>query len=81
MPKNNPMDELKFTPTMKILNEEQLSSLHQATLEILERTGVAMTHPKALEILDGAGCRVDSNRVYFPPELVEKAIASAPKGV
>ena len=81
MTKNSPMDELKFTPTMKILNEEQISSIHQATLEVLERTGVAMTHPKALSILDGAGCRVESNRVYFPPELVEKAISTAPKGI
>jgi len=81
MTKDGPMDELNFTPTMKILNEEQLSSIHQATLEVLERTGVAMTHPKALKILEDAGCRVDSNRVYFPPELVEKAISTAPKNI
>ncbi|SMC94127.1 trimethylamine---corrinoid protein Co-methyltransferase [Desulfocicer vacuolatum DSM 3385] len=81
MTTNSLTDELKFTPTMKILNEEQLSALHQATLDVLEKTGVSITHPKALEILDGAGCKVDANRVYFPPELVEKAISTAPKSV
>ncbi|SLM30162.1 putative Trimethylamine methyltransferase mttB [Desulfamplus magnetovallimortis] len=75
------MDDLRFTPTMKTLNNEQLDALHSATLSVLERTGIAIKHPKALEIFDGAGCKVESGRVRFPPDVVEKAIASAPERV
>lgn len=72
---------LKSTPRMTILNDEQMTALHQATLEVLENTGVAITHPKALEILSGAGCKVDGSRVRIPAPVVEKAISSAPKTV
>lgn len=75
------MDELNFTPTMKILNEDQLSAIHTAALDVLEKTGVIIKHPKALELLDGAGCKVDGGRVRIPSALVEKAISTAPKSV
>ena len=76
-----PMDELNFTPSMKILDENQMDVIHKAILKVLEHTGVSIKHPKALELLAGAGCRVEEDRVYFPPPLVEEAIASAPKGI
>lgn len=75
------MEELKFTPSMKILNENQLSAIHSATLEVLEKTGVAITHPKAIDLLKEAGCTVEGSRVRIPAELVEKAISTAPKKV
>ena len=75
------MDQLKFTPIMKILNEDQLSAIHTATLAVLEKTGVTITHPQAIEILKGAGCSVEGHRVRIPAELVEKAISTAPKRV
>ena len=75
------VDELSFTPSMKILNEDQLTAVHSATLEVLEQTGVCIKHPQALEILDGAGCKVDTDRVRIPSDLVEKAISTAPKSL
>jgi trimethylamine--corrinoid protein Co-methyltransferase len=63
---------------MRVLGDEQIEQLHQATLELLERTGIQMTHPRGLEILSGAGARVDGNRVRIPAWLVEKGLASAP---
>jgi len=73
------VNELYPTPTMKILNDQQVSDIHSAVLEVLETTGVAMTHPKGLEILHGAGCTVESGRVRIPAHLVEKSIKTAPK--
>lgn len=72
------LDDLTFTPQTKILSEEQIDRLHYAALEILERVGVRMTHPKGLELLAGAGCKVVGNQVYYPPYVVENAIAKAP---
>ncbi|MBF0200764.1 MAG: trimethylamine methyltransferase family protein, partial [Desulfamplus sp.] len=75
------MNELRFRPVMKTLDDEQISTLHEAVLSVLERTGVAVKHPKAKEIFSGIGCNVDSHRVRIPPRVVEKAISSAPKKV
>jgi trimethylamine--corrinoid protein Co-methyltransferase len=72
------VDELYFTPQMKILSEEQIDRFHYAALEILERMGVRMTHPKGLELLSAAGCKVVGTQVYFPAHVVEKALAMAP---
>ncbi len=76
-----PENGLNFIPTMKTLNEAQITALHNATLAVLEKTGVSVKHPKGLEIFERAGCQVEGDRVRFPPEVVEKAIASAPKKV
>ncbi|MFV0439102.1 MAG: trimethylamine methyltransferase family protein [Desulfopila sp.] len=75
------MDQLHFTPSLKILNEDQLSTIDAATLKLLEKTGVTITHPQAIEILQGAGCTIAQSRVRIPAELVKKAISTAPKRV
>ncbi len=75
------MDELTFTPSLKILNGDQLSAIHTATLALLEKTGVTITHPQAIDILKEAGCTVEDSRVRIPAGIVEKAISSAPKRV
>jgi len=72
------VDELRFTPRMKVLSEDQIDRFHNAALEILERLGVRMTHPKGLELLAAAGCKVIGQKVYFPPWVVEKALGTAP---
>ncbi len=85
--KENDMDEapaldtLSFTPSLKILNEDQLDEIHLATLQVLEKTGVVITHPDARKILANAGCLLDGDRVRMPPKLVEKAIETAPSKV
>jgi len=75
------VDELRFTPRMQILSEDQMDRFHYAALEILERMGVRMTQPKGLELLAAAGCKVVGEQVYFPAWVVEKAIAQAPHRV
>ncbi|MDR2302019.1 MAG: trimethylamine methyltransferase family protein [Deltaproteobacteria bacterium] len=72
------IDELRFTPRVEILSDEQMDRFHNAALEILERLGVRITHPKGLELLDAAGCKIVGNQVYYPPWVVEKALAMAP---
>lgn len=64
------------------ISEEQIKQIHNSALEILEDTGVAVHHDEALKLLKEAGCIVEnSNRVYIPAGLVEKAIAAAPSRI
>jgi trimethylamine---corrinoid protein Co-methyltransferase len=69
-------------PHYRLLDDEQLQQLHNATLEILDKVGVSVMHPEALEMLRGAGCRViDKSTVQIPEYLVADAIKSAPSNV
>jgi len=75
------MEEICFKPNLRVINDEQISQIHAASLEVLERTGIKITHPKGVEILAEAGARVTGNRVRIPSWMVENAIAKAPHRV
>lgn len=67
---------------VRSLTDNQVSLLHQASLEILERTGMRFHAAEAIELFRRAGARVaDGNRVYIPPHLVERALQTVPKNI
>ncbi|THB72450.1 MAG: hypothetical protein D3926_25555 [Desulfobacteraceae bacterium] len=68
-------------PTYQVLSEEQVQTIHNATLDILENTGMKVAHARALQMLDSAGARVDfeKQRAYFSPDLVERSMKRIPK--
>ncbi len=67
-----------FLP-VEILADEQIDSIHLASLEVLRDVGVEVLHPEARQLLVAAGCRFDgAERIYFDPDAVEAAVATAP---
>lgn len=62
-------------PALRVLTHDDLLRIHHAALRILDEVGMLVEHPAAQEMLAGAGARVDraTNRVRFPPELVERS--------
>jgi trimethylamine--corrinoid protein Co-methyltransferase len=59
---------------------ESCRRVHEGTLSVLEECGVEVrNHPQSLELFAAAGAQVDGPRVRLAPELVERALASAPK--
>lgn len=69
-----------FEP-LKILNEEQVEAIHQATLRVLEETGVRFESERALELFEKHDCPVDydEHRVRFPPALMEELLGKCPR--
>lgn len=67
-------------PAVPILGEDQLETIHQASLRILEEVGVEFMGERARELFRQAGAEVDeaSGRVRLAPELVATALESAP---
>ncbi len=63
---------------LRVLSEEEVVAIHQATLRILSETGIVLSHPGATERLLDAGASLEDDRVLLPPELVEREIARAP---
>jgi trimethylamine--corrinoid protein Co-methyltransferase len=72
---------VNVTPRFRMLSDDQIAELHQATLELMRRTGVQVEEPAAIEVFARAGCWIDGRRVRFPAHLVEWAIGTAPSRV
>jgi trimethylamine--corrinoid protein Co-methyltransferase len=64
--------------SLTVLSEEQIKSLHEATLEVLDKTGVVVDTPEAVDLLYQNGAKVEGNNVRIPEKMVNKALKSAP---
>jgi len=65
----------------KFLSDQEVESMHQATLRILNEVGVVLAHPGARQMLTDTGATINNNRVCLPPELVEECLAKCPSQV
>ena len=67
-------------PKIKVLNKEQMWSIHAAALKILATTGFEMRHRGARKMLLNAGCSISQNgRIRMPAYLAEEALNTAPR--
>ena len=66
---------------LQVLSAEECSRIHEETLKILQGTGVRVDTKQGRDFLGAAGANVDENThiIRFPPALVEKCLAVAPK--
>lgn len=67
-----PVQTIPAAP-FQILSPQERQAIHAASLEVLQRTGYHTPVIAARQLLQEAGARVDGERVFFPPELVEAA--------
>ena len=76
-------DIIPFTSPFKVelLIQAQLETLQRGTLRLLDEVGVHFPSQRALEIFADHGARVDRETqiVRLPPDLVEKAMSTAPR--
>jgi trimethylamine--corrinoid protein Co-methyltransferase len=65
----------------RILTDQELERLRSATFEILAEVGIHFPLRKAVNLLAENGAAVDfeAQIVKFPPDLVERALSSAPR--
>jgi trimethylamine--corrinoid protein Co-methyltransferase len=64
------------------LNQDQIDTLHDASLEIMDRTGMRFFDQEAVDLFKKAGADIsDGNLVRIPPRLVEWALRTVPKNV
>ena len=66
----------------RVLAQDQINTLHAASLEIMDRTGMRFFDQEALDLFKNAGCRVsDGNIVRIPSTMVEWAQSTAPENI
>lgn len=70
-------------PWLQTLRRGDCEKIHQASLELLHKTGVTVTSRKAQSIFAGHGAVIDkvADRVYLPPDVVEKALSTMPSEI
>ena len=73
--------DLRRGVTLRVLTDTQIEDIHLASLEILQRTGIAIEHDEAKELLRKNGAAVTGDLVRIPPDLISRALASAPERV
>jgi trimethylamine--corrinoid protein Co-methyltransferase len=63
-------------PKLSVLTDQQIEQVHLYSLEILSRIGLRVDSPRALKFFAraGAGVRVEAERVFIQPEMVEWAV-------
>jgi trimethylamine--corrinoid protein Co-methyltransferase len=64
----------------EILSADEIEKIHVGSLEVLEETGISVADRRSRQILEDGGCQVDheTERVKFPPDLVQWAIDQCP---
>jgi trimethylamine--corrinoid protein Co-methyltransferase len=57
---------------------DEVGQIHAATMKVMQEVGVDFNYAPAIEVLAEAGCRIEGERVFFEPALVEEMVAKAP---
>ena len=70
---------IRLAPTA-LLSDDELESIHLASLRVLQEIGMDFLEPESRELLRAAGAdvRPDSERVRFDPAMVTERITTAP---
>ena len=65
----------------KIMSDDRVADLHQTSLQVLEDLGLQITHQAARDLLLQSGAVIDGDMVKLGRDMVESAIATAPKSM
>lgn len=70
--------EERILSNLRLLNQDDLARIHDASCEILEKTGMIFQNEKALDLFKKHGAKVDGETVYIPKKMVEESLALCP---
>lgn len=67
----------------KLLSDDQIKDLHNATMEVLSEVGMKIMHNDALDLMKGNGCTVDYDKqvVKIPEDVLMKYVKMAPSEI
>ena len=70
-------------PPMDVFSADQIADMHESALRLLEELGIKVLLPEARNIFKAGGARVDADTdmVYIGRDIVEAALASAPRRI
>lgn len=66
-------------PPQRVFSDDAVARLHRAALDLLEDGGLRILLPEARALLAGAGAVVRDDMVFIGRDMVEAALATAPR--
>jgi len=68
-------------PAMQVFSDDQAAAMHETALRILEELGMKVLLPEAIEVFRKGGATVKGDMVHIGRDMVDAALASAPKSI
>lgn len=70
-------------PPMEVFSADQIADMHASALRLLQELGIKVLLPEARRLYAKAGAKVDEDTemVFIGKDMVEAAVASAPKSI
>ncbi|MEM9349029.1 MAG: trimethylamine methyltransferase family protein [Pseudomonadota bacterium] len=66
-------------PPMNAVSEDEAMAIHDTSLRVLEELGMRVLLPEARALFAQGGARIDGDMVFIGRDMVERALATAPK--
>ncbi|MCV6591499.1 MAG: trimethylamine methyltransferase family protein [Silicimonas sp.] len=68
-------------PPMAVFSDDQIAAMHDTALKTLEDLGMKVLSPEARRLFAQGGAQVTGEMVHLGRDMVEAALASAPKSI
>jgi trimethylamine---corrinoid protein Co-methyltransferase len=68
-------------PTANAFSEDRIDAIHNASFQVLEELGIKVLLPEARALFQAAGARIEDDMVFIGRDIVNAAIAVAPKSI
>ena len=68
-------------PVMSVFSDDEAANMHQTALRMLEDLGMKVLLPEARRFYAAGGARVDGEMVYIGRDMINAALATAPKSI
>ncbi len=78
IPQLSPGIARRVFPPTRLISDDQVESIHQASMRVLSEIGMDFMLPEARELWKAAGAKIEGERVRFDPALIEELISHAP---
>lgn len=69
---------MNLTAQLKVLSADDMATVHEKALELLEKKGIIFQTDHAIETFRKHGAKIEDHTVYFPPQMVNDALAHCP---
>jgi trimethylamine--corrinoid protein Co-methyltransferase len=66
--------------SMRILTDDQIWEIKQATFDVIEKVGFKCRHTQVLKMMKQAGAQIKADRIRIPRYIVQGCLTTAPKG-
>ncbi|MDA7427070.1 trimethylamine methyltransferase family protein [Primorskyibacter aestuariivivens] len=68
-------------PVMGVFSDDQIANMHETALRLLQEKGIKVLLPEACRLYAEGGARVAGDMVFIGRDMVEAALASAPRSI